>query len=218
MAQQLGSFGTPPPDGRLDAPAFHRNHAPIWSVLSPFLDGKTGDVLELGSGTGQHVVEFARRTPDIVWWPSECEEMHLHSIAAWRAHAQLAHVRAPLCIDVSASAWPVGSQFETPGEFLAVFSANVLHISPWTVSLGLFSGAARHLRPDGRLFVYGPFMRGGRHTAPSNAQFDASLRSSNPQWGVRDMDDLAGLAAQVNLKLIEVVPMPANNFTLVFAR
>jgi SAM-dependent methyltransferase len=214
----LGSFGKPPPDGRLDAPAFHRNHEPIWSVLSPFLHGKAGDVLELGSGTGQHVVEFARRTPDIVWWPSDCDDTHLRSIAAWRAHAQLANVRAPLRIDVSAAEWAIGPQSRSPDEFVAVFSANVLHISPWTVSLGLFNGAARHLQPDGRLFVYGPFMRGGRHTAPSNEQFDASLRSSNPEWGVRDMDDLERVAERVNLNLIDVAPMPANNFTLVFAR
>jgi len=215
---EFGRHGGPPePDGRLDASAFHRNHQPIWAVLAGFLEGRSGDVLELGSGTGQHVVAFARRAPEIVWWPSDCDQTHVRSIAAWRRQAQLGNVREPLRIDVSGPDWGL-QRAGAPTEFTAILCVNVLHISPWRVANGLLAGAARHLRPDGRLFVYGPFMRDGQHTAPSNAAFDQSLRRHNCEWGVRDMDDLDRLAQSRQLKLVETVSMPANNFVLVFAR
>lgn len=201
-------------DGRLDAPAFHRNHEPIWSVLGPFLAGRTGDVLELGSGTGQHVVTYAPRAPDLVWWPSDVNAEHLRSIAAWRDHAGLPNVRPPRRIDLSAQ-W---QGEDLPVTLTAMLCVNVLHIAPWSVSEGLMAAAARLLQPDGRLFVYGPFMRGGRHTAESNASFDASLRRQNPAWGVRDTDDLDALARRHGLHLADIAPMPANNFVLVFAR
>jgi len=217
---EFGKDGRPAdPDGRLDAPAFHRNHQAIWAVLQPFLAGKSGDVVEAGSGTGQHVADFARRSPEITWWPSDFNEQHLKSIAAWRAHAGLANIRSPLRIDLSDPAWC--SQMHDgsgPGELLAVFCANVIHIAPWRVAEGLFAGAARYLRADGRLFLYGPFKRDGKHTAPSNAAFDASLRDRDPEWGVRDIADLEKLAAGAGLVLIEIAEMPANNLVLVFAR
>jgi len=105
-----------------------------------------------------------------------------------------------------------------PTNLLAVFCANVIHIAPWRVAEGLFAGAGRYLRADGRLFLYGPFKRGGKHTAPSNAGFDKSLRDQNPEWGVRDIDDLQKLAANAGLELVEIVEMPTNNLTLVFER
>jgi SAM-dependent methyltransferase len=217
---EFGKDGRPAEaDGRLDAPAFHRNHQAIWAVLQPFLAGKSGDVLEAGSGTGQHVVDFAHRSPEITWWPSDLNEQHLKSIAAWRAHAGLANIRPPLRIDLSDPVWC--SQMHDgggPGQLLAVFCANVIHIAPWRVAEGLFAGAARYLRADGRLFLYGPFKRGGKHTAPSNAAFDTSLRDRDPEWGVRDIADLEKLAAGAGLVLIEIAEMPANNLVLVFAR
>ena len=211
---------TRPPDqeGRLDAPTFHRNHEPIWSVLSPFLAGANGDVLEVGSGTGQHTVEFARRSPGIVWQPSDLAAEHLRSIAAWRETSGLANVRAPFAIDLSAPDWAVQAEAIAAGSLRAILCINVLHISPWRVSENLLAGASRLIRPDGRLFVYGPFKRGGAHTAPSNAAFDASLRSGNPEWGVRDMDDLDAVAERAGLMLADAVAMPANNFVLVFKR
>lgn len=217
---EFGKDGRPvEPDGRLDAPAFHRNHEAIWAVLRRFLAGKSGDVVEAGSGTGQHVVDFARHTPEIIWWPSDLNEQHLKSINAWRAHAGLANVRPPLRIDLSDPAWcPAMHDGSGPAKLLAVFCANVIHIAPWRVAEGLFAGAARYLRADGRLFLYGPFKRGGKHTAVSNAVFDSSLRDRNPEWGVRDIDDLNKLAANVGLELIEIAEMPANNLILVFAR
>jgi SAM-dependent methyltransferase len=217
---EFGKDGRPvQPDGRLDAPAFHRNHQAIWAVLQKFLTGKSGDVLEAGSGTGQHVAEFARHSPEITWWPSDLNEQHLKSIAAWRAHAGLANIRPPLRIDLSDPAWcPEMHDGSGPGKLLAVSCANVIHIAPWRVAEGLFAGVARYLRPDGRLFLYGPFKRGGRHTALSNAVFDSSLRDNDPEWGVRDVEALETLATSVALKLVEIAEMPANNLILVFER
>jgi Protein of unknown function (DUF938) len=217
---EFGKDGRPvSSDGRLDAPAFHRNHQAIWAVLQQFFAGKSGDVVEAGSGTGQHVVDFARPIPEIIWWPSDLNEQHLKSIAAWRAHAGLPNVRPPLRIDLSDPAWcPEMHDGSGPGELLAVFCANVIHIAPWRVAEGLFAGAGRYLRADGRLFLYGPFKRGGKHTALSNAVFDSSLRERDPEWGVRDIDDLKKLAANVGLGLVEIAEMPANNLILVFER
>jgi SAM-dependent methyltransferase len=220
---EFGKDGRPvEPDGRLDAAAFHRNHEPVWAVLRARLAGKSGDVLEVGSGTGQHVVHFARKAPDITWWPSDLNEQHLKSIGAWRAYARLPNVRAPLRIDLSDSAWWDGLQGseppQGPHELLALFCANVIHVAPWNVAEGLFAGAGRVLRRDGRLFLYGPFKRDGQHTALSNAVFDTSLREGNPAWGVRDVADLEKLAQGAGLVLLELVGMPANNMILVFGR
>ena len=202
---------------RLDAPAFHRNHEPIWSALASYLANATGNVLETGSGTGQHVVEFARKSPKLVWWPSDHETRYLDSIEAWRAHAELANIRPARFIDLSAPDWGF-----SPGDsamlrdLTAIFCANVIHIAPWPVAQGLFRDAARRLAPDGHLFLYGPFMRDGQHTAPSNEAFDASLRARNPDWGVRDLADIAALAAANGLSQPRIVQMPANNLVLVF--
>ncbi len=211
--------GTPPAsDGRLDAPAFRRNHEAIWSAIAEFLDAQAGDVLEIGSGTGQHVVTFARRTPQLAWWPSDIFPSHLASIDAWREHEGLANVRAPQRIDLTDPAWSWRAGESSSQLLAAILCINVLHISPWRVSQNLFAGAARFLRADGRLFVYGPFMRNGEHTAPSNAAFDATLRAENPEWGVRDIRDLSTLADKSGLSLAEITPMPANNLVLAFTR
>jgi SAM-dependent methyltransferase len=223
MAEFVAEFGKygrrVEADGRLDAAAFHRNHAPIWAVLQKFLAGKSGDVLEAGSGTGQHMVHFAKHSPDIIWWPSEFNERNLASIAAWRTQAALPNIRAPLRIDLSDPAWCREMQDGSgPGELLTVFCANVIHIAPWRVAEGLFAGAARYLRADGRLYLYGPFKRDGKHTALSNAVFDTSLRGQDAEWGVRDLGELRALADSVGLALVETVDMPANNMVLAFAR
>lgn len=223
MAEYVVEFGKDGgqagPDGRLDAPAFHRNHQPIWAVLEKFLGGRAGDVLEAGSGTGQHVVYFAGLSPDITWWPSDFNDNHLTSIEAWRSHSGLSNIRPPLRIDLSDPAWcPEMTTGHGPPPLIAVFCANVIHIAPWRVAEGLFAGAARFLRPDGRLFVYGPFKRDGRHSAVSNAVFDTSLREANPEWGVRDIVEVEELAQSVGLGLVEIAEMPANNLTLAFQK
>ncbi len=217
---EFGKDGRPvEPDGRLDAAAFHRNHRPIWAVLERFLAGQSGDVLVAGSGTGQHVVHFARHTPDIVWWPSDLNEAHLKSIAAWRAHAGHENIRAPQRIDLTDPAWDAKMQDAGgPPKLLAVFCANVIHIAPWRVAEGLFAGAGHYLRDDGRLFLYGPFKRGGKHTAISNAVFDTSLRERDPELGVRDVEALQQLAAIAGLALAEIAEMPADNLILAFER
>ncbi|GKQ54970.1 DUF938 domain-containing protein [Bradyrhizobium sp. Ce-3] len=217
---EFGKDGSPvEADGRLDAAAFHRNHQPIWAVLKEYLAGRSGDVLEAGSGTGQHVVYFAGQTPDIIWWPSDLHAAHLRSIAAWRAHAGLPNIKPPQPIDLSDPAWSAAPpDGKGPDKLLAIFCANVIHIAPWRVAEGLFAGASRHLRADGRLFLYGPFKRGGKHTALSNAVFDTSLRERDPEWGVRDIADVEALAESVGLKLAGSFEMPANNMILMFVR
>jgi SAM-dependent methyltransferase len=209
---------TDPPaaDGRLDGPTFHRNHDPIWSAMSDFLSTQTGDVLEIGSGTGQHVTEFAGRARHLNWWPSDIYDSHLKSIAAWRAHAGLENLNPPQRINLLNPDWTWIGGDGRP--LAAMFCINVLHISPWSVSRNLMSGAGRLLKENGCLFVYGPFKRGGSHTAPSNAQFDATLQAQDPEWGVRDVGDLDELAQADGLAPAVITPMPANNLVLAFAR
>jgi SAM-dependent methyltransferase len=207
----------PPAGGRLDAAAFHRNHAAIAGLLVPFLQDHTGHLLEIGSGTGQHAVDMARQMPTVTWWPTDLNDSHLRSIAAWRDHSKLENLKEPVRLDASAADWQLKER-GLPEWFTVMFCANVIHIAPWRVAEGLFAGAGRYLRSDGRLFLYGPFKREGKHTAMSNAVFDTSLRQQDAEWGVRDIADIEKLAAGVGLALIETVPMPANNLILVFGR
>lgn len=210
-------------DGRLDAPAFHRNCEPIWSVIGSHLATRTGDVLELGSGTGQHIAVYAQRAPHLTWWPSDLDPDSLESIEAWRRAVALPNLRGATRIDLSNSDWqfaalnPAGNP-PAPAAFTAMLCANVIHIAPWRVAEGLFNGAGRQLAPGAPFFLYGPFKRDGAHTAPSNAAFDASLRRRDPEWGVRDMADVVALSARHGLRLAETVAMPANNFILRFLR
>jgi len=213
----FGKLGKAPEEGRLDAPAFHRNHEAIWAAIADFMASAHGDVLEVGSGTGQHAATYARRTPHLTWWPSDILPSHLASIEAWRRQAGLANLRGAQRIDLADPAWTWAGGSDG-GALAAILCINTLHISPWRVSENLLAGAGRLLRAGGRLFIYGPFKRDGAHTAPSNAAFDAKLRAENPEWGVRDIADLGALAKACGLVLVETVPMPANNLVLVFAR
>ena len=197
-------------DARRSAPAAERNAEPIRAVLARVLPA-AGLVLEVASGTGQHAAHMARALPGVTWQPSDVDAEALASIAAWVAAAALPNLRAPLALDVTAEAWPIAAAD-------AVVSINLLHIAPWSAALGLVRGAARVLGPGGVLCTYGPYRMGGRFTAPSNESFDASLRASDPDWGVRDARDVEAAAAAVGLALAEVIAMPANNHTLVFRR
>ena len=181
-------------------------------------EAQSGDLLEIGSGTGQHAAAFAPRAPGITWWPSDIYDSHLKSIAAWRTYSGVANLRPPQRIDLSDPDWSWTGDADRDALLTAMLCVNVLHISPWRVSKNLFAGASRFLRKHGRLFVYGPFRRDGAHTSPSNAAFDASLRAENPEWGVRDVSDLNGLAKSAGLTEAEISPMPANNLVLAFAR
>jgi SAM-dependent methyltransferase len=195
-------------DARRHAPAAARNRKPILAVLRRVLPAR-GCVLEVASGAGQHVAHFAAALPGLTWQPSEVDpELHA-SIVAWTR--QLANVRPPLRLDATSAPWPVTG-------IEAVFSANLIHIAPWQVCLGLVRGASRHLAPGGLLVVYGPFRIDGRHTADSNAAFDRQLRETDPRWGVRDLEAVREAASHHGLELEERVPMPANNQTLLFRR
>ena len=219
FAVEFGKDGLPAAgqDGRLDAPAFHRNHEPIAAVLANFLEDHTGHVLEIGSGTGQHAAAFASQMPAITWWPTDLNDNHLRSIAAWRDYAKIGNLKAPVRLDASVPDWKLG-QLGLPLEYTVIFCANVIHISPWSVAEGIVAGANRHLRTGGQLWLYGPFKRDGNHTAPSNATFDESLRQRNPEWGVRDIADLRALAARNNLSLHHIHEMPSNNAIVTIAK
>ena len=200
----------------LRSPAFERNARPILAVLRRVLADRTGDVLEIGSGPGQHIVAFAAALPGLTWWPSDPDPAHLASIAAWRADGGLANLRPPVALDAAAARWPLGGPGQPPRRGLAALVAvNVLHIAPWAVAEGLFAMAGEALAADGRMVLYGPYARDGAHTGPGNAAFDAALRSRDPGWGVRDTADIAVLAGATGLELAEIVAMPADNLCLV---
>jgi len=198
-------------DPRRFAPAAARNREPILDVLRRVLPAR-GKALEIASGSGEHVVFFAQALPDFAWRPSDPDPDARASIAAWIAHEGLTNIAPPLDIDVRADAW--GVEDEAP--FDAIVSLNMVHIAPWASALGLMRGAARLAAPGSILFLYGPFKKDGAHTAPSNEAFDASLKARDPQWGVRDMEEIARAAEGEGFALDEIAPMPANNFSLVF--
>jgi len=207
------------PDSRLDAPAYHRNHSTICAVIQSQLAGRHGDVLEIGSGTGQHAIGFARAMPDISWWPSDPNPRHRASIDSWAATSGIDTIQTAADLDAAAASWPLGQPGWPPASGLvAMIAINVLHIAPWAVTHGLLAAAARHLAADGQLIVYGPFKIDGEWTAESNVAFDRSLRSENPEWGVRDTIDLSDAAAKQGLTLATPISMPSNNFILTIRR
>ena len=195
---------------RRSAPAALRNREPIAAVLEQWLPER-GVVLELASGTGEHAVYFAERFPKLEWQPSDLSEAALGSIDAWRAQSRMANVRKPVRIDAEASDWPVGIVD-------AILCINMAHISPWSATIGVLDGAARHLRPGGRLIFYGPWIQNSVETAQSNLLFDADLRRRNPAWGLRTVEALAADALTRGLELAEQRPMPANNLMLLARR
>lgn len=193
---------------RLYAPATQRNREPILHALRPRLPPR-GLVLEVASGTGEHAAYLAAALPDLLFQPTDPDPAHRASIAAWTDG--LPNVHPPLALDASAPDWPVRRAD-------AVLCINMIHIAPWAAAEGLVAGAARVLPPGGPLVLYGPFRRDGRHTAPSNAAFDADLRARDPAWGVRDLGEVARLAGAAGFGATEVVPMPANNLLVAFRR
>lgn len=200
---------SPYPDARF-APATARNRDPILAVLRRVLPA-TGTVLEIASGTGEHAAYFAKQLPHLTWQPSDAGASTLASIAAHRAAADAPNLLAPVALDATSPSWPVT-------QAAAIVSINMIHIAPWSAAQGLIAGAARLLAPGAPLYLYGPFMENGRHTAPSNAAFDTGLRAQNSGWGVRDLDEVCALADRHGFDFIERVAMPANNLSLVFRR
>lgn len=193
------------------AAASERNRGPILEVLSPLLP-EAGRILEVASGPGVHVVAFAEARPDLDWQPSDPDPRARASIAAWIADTGLANIAPPLDLDVTRPDWPD----DAVGPFDGLVTINLLHVAPWAACEGLMAGAARLLALGALLFVYGPFMRDGRHNSEGNRQFDRSLRAQDPALGLRDLNDVADCAAHSGLALESVVEMPANNRSLVF--
>jgi SAM-dependent methyltransferase len=198
------------PEGGLHAAATQRNREPILEVLRRVLPA-SGVVLEIASGTGQHVAYFAAALPALRWQPSDVTPAHLPSIAAWSAASGAGNIAPPVLLDVEREPWPVERAD-------AILNINMVHIAPWSAAEALFRGAGRVLAAGGLLYMYGPFMRGGRHTAPSNQAFDERLRGEDARWGVRDVDELQRLATAAGFGAAEIVEMPANNLSLVFRR
>lgn len=191
------------------APATLRNRDPIAAVLAIELP-PTGTVLEIASGTGEHAVFFASRFPALVWQPSDPSAAALASIAAYRAEYPGDNLAAPVLLDASADSWPVAAAD-------AIVCINMVHISPWAATIGLFAGAARRLgRNGGALIVYGPYLEQGIATAPSNRDFDASLKARDARWGLRHAEDLDALAAQHGMARRARHAVPANNIMLIY--
>jgi hypothetical protein len=191
------------------APATLRNREAIAAVLRPILPA-SGLVLEIASGTGEHAVHFARSFPALMWQPSDPDSAGLASITSWADEAKAPNFLPPLMLD-AASDWPVA-------EADAILCINMVHISPWAATQGLMSGAGRILPPGALLYLYGPYLRAGVPTAPSNIEFDASLKSRNPDWGLRHVEDVVGLAVTQGFIMAGCIEMPANNLSLVFRK
>ena len=192
--------------------AAERNKAPILAVLGDVLPAR-GEVLEIASGTGQHIVHFAAALPELRWQPSDPDPARRAAITARLGAAALVNVAAPQDVDVLQRPWPLDPRFD------AVLCINMIHIAPEAATEALLAGARESLRAGGAglVILYGPFVEDGRHTAASNATFDASLRADNPVWGVRDLGEVTRLARRHGFARRAVRPMPAHNLTVVFA-
>jgi hypothetical protein len=201
-------MSAPRPDLRLFAPATTRNRDAILSVLARFV--RDGDrVLEIASGTGEHATFLARQLPVASWQPTDPDRASCASIDAWTHHLSADRVRAAIALDVTRDPWPIDGAD-------VVVCINMIHIAPWAACLALLDGAASTLRATGGLlYLYGPYRRGGAHTAPSNAAFDASLRARDPAWGIRDLETVVEQGAMRGFTLEDVVEMPANNLSVV---
>lgn len=203
-------------DGRLDAPAFHRNGMVLREVVTKLLGSRTGNVVEIGSGTGQHAGLLSSALPDIRYWPTDPDESHVASIDAWRGHGGGDNLMPATQLDVRENPWRLAGQPVQDRSLTAILCFNVIHIAPWDVALALLNSAGKLLAPDGYLILYGPYSRNGMHTAPSNAAFDQSLKSRDPEWGVRDLEDVTTGARKAGLERHAIFEMPANNLTVVF--
>ncbi|MEP6870104.1 MAG: DUF938 domain-containing protein [Novosphingobium sp.] len=195
---------------RQQAPAAQRNREPILAVLRSVLPD-TGLVLELASGSGEHAVHLARNLPGLIWQPSDPSPDARASIAAWTASEGLENVLPPLDLDAASDPWPITHA-------AALVCINMIHISPWESTLGLMHGAGRLLGSGAPLYLYGPYKRRDHPLEPSNAIFDESLRSRDPRWGLRELNEVAACALANGLRLDQVIEMPANNLSVVFRK
>ena len=206
----LKQHGNKAADGKWSIPAAERNKAPILGVLARVLPSR-GLVLEIASGTGQHVMYFAEALSGLAWQPSDPDADLRKSVGLRIQEEGRANVNWPIDLDVTQLPWPL----QTADAIVAI---NMIHVAPWSATLALFEGAKSLLPTQGVLFLYGPYRRHGQHTSKSNEQFDADLRAQNADWGLRDLEAVSETAASSGFVLAEVVEMPANNFSLVFRR
>ncbi len=206
----LKALGQKLDDGRWFIAAADRNKGPILAELERVLPG-SGLVLEIASGTGQHVVHFAGALPNLTWQPSDADAAVRQSVRCWVAQQHLANVSAPIELDVCRLPWPIVHAD-------AVLCINMIHVSPWAATQALFAGARDVLSGGGVLFLYGPYRRHGRHTSPSNEAFDSQLRATDPAWGLRDLEAVVELAGQAGFEPVRIVDMPANNLSVVLRR
>lgn len=197
-------------DDRRTAAHVARNAGPIAVVLAEILPAR-GLVLELASGTGEHILHFAQEFPRLLWQPSDPEPTAVRSIEAWRAESGLFNLLPAISLDVRAADWPVPQAD-------AILCVNMIHISPWPATAGLMRGAGRLLGQGAPLYLYGPYRRDGVETAPSNEAFDESLRARDPEWGLRELEAVEAEAGKYGLQLDRIVEMPANNLSVVFRK
>ncbi len=197
-------------DVRLSSPAALRNRGPISDVLRDILP-ETGIVLEIASGSGEHIIHFAGLFPALIWQASDPSPEARASILAWSKAEQAANVLPPLDIDAAGDQWPVQRAD-------AMIAINMVHISPWPATQGLLKAAGRLLPAGGVLFLYGPYRRDGHPLVQSNVDFDADLRARNPAWGIRRLEDLEETGGQSGLSIASVAEMPANNLGVTFRR
>jgi len=208
MSERERSWLAPPEGVRRHAPATLRNRAAIATMLGDLLPA-AGRVLEVASGSGEHCAYFAEHFPKLEWHPSDPDPDALASIGAWCDG--LVNVRPPIALDAAAAHWPARHAD-------AILCINMVHISPWAATLGLMAGAGRLLPPGGPLILYGPYREAGVPTAPSNEEFDQSLRARDPAWGLRLLDDVVAAAEAQGLVFERRVAMPANNLIVAFRR
>ena len=214
MARLFSSEGD---DKRLHAPATLRNRDVIFDVLQSALSAqpRVGTVFEVASGTGEHAAYMAPKLTNHFWQPSDIDDDHIVSINAWREECSADNFLPAVPFNL------LKDNFHThqcPQPIVAILGFNLIHISPWTVTEALISKAGAVLEENGFLYLYGPYKRGGEHTAASNAEFDLSLKSRDTQWGIRDMEEVIERAVQAGFSAPEITPMPANNHSLVFRK
>ncbi|VAV96149.1 SAM-dependent methyltransferases [hydrothermal vent metagenome] len=200
---------------KLDFPATTRNCQPILQVLQEHLPA--GNVLEIASGSGQHVVHFAEHLPQNRFWPSDPDPKHVKSVQAWTNAAKRENIHPPLLLDTTDKNWQSGEAFASLPVLLdAILCINMIHIAPIKAATGLLAGAAKRLRPGGLLYLYGPFLGAGNADAASNLAFDADLKRRNAAWGVRQLDEVQTMANDAGFDFDQSIEMPANNLSVLF--
>jgi hypothetical protein len=203
-------------DGRQFSPSSQRNSPHILKVLKKHLPA-SGTVLEIAAGTGEHAVMFAPKFPKLTWLPSDPAGDKRKSIFAWMKVWPSENILPPIALDAAAARWPVEDQVITP-PITAIICINMIHVSPWQAGLGLLAAAGRILPKGGILYLYGAYKVDGEDTAPSNKDFDETLRKTDPEWGLRELREVEKGANKHGLYLIDVIDMPANNLSVIIEK